>query len=221
LIPKGNLRPGYADLVAGIAGGAFAPLASFGMGLPLWASLPGALAIFAGTRLALAPKGVLEDVDPAEIRGASLDFAGEVIEAAQGELRRLRASIAALKGAEARDSLSHLAGIAEATVAEVRRKPSRLSGVSRLLTYYLPAAARLGEGMAVLEAANRPDRARIAATQAMIGRLDEVFARHADKVSTPELDGLDVELRLLDGAIRSEEGAWRPADTGRATEGRA
>jgi hypothetical protein len=73
----------------------------------------------------------------------------------------------------------------------------------------------------VLEAANRPDRARIAATQAMIGRLDEVFARHADKVSTPELDGLDVELRLLDGAIRSEEGAWRPADTGRATEGRA
>ena len=92
----------------------------------------------------------------------------------------------------------------------VEGDPRRMSRVRRLLTYYLPAAVRLGEGLRVLEAAHRPDAARLAAVGAMIARLDTVFARHADRIDGVAVEGLDVELTLLADALRAEE-AGAPA----------
>ena len=39
----------------------------------------------------------------------------------------------------------------------------------------------------------------------MIARLDKIFDDYADRLVMPEVEGLDVELRLLDDAIRDEE----------------
>lgn len=196
---------GAADIWAGLAGGLFAPLASFGFGLPLWASLPGAALVFLGTRLALAPRALFEGLDPKAIEAGGLEFAGEVLASAHADLDRLRDAARAVASPEVRRHLEHLHGIAARVAREVEQKPARLSGVRRLLTYYLPASVRLGEGFRVLESANQPDRDRLAAAAAMIARLDSVFARHADRVSAVEVDGLDVELKLLSDAIQAEE----------------
>lgn len=208
--PRPPARGSATDLWAGLAGGAFAPAASFGLGLPLWVSLPGAVLVFVGIRLAFAPRGLFEGFDGTALDGpgldaSALDFAREVITAAQADLARLRRAGLALRTPDVRGRLDHLHTVAARVVADVERAPKRLPRVQRLLTYYLPAAMRLGEGFRVLEEANRPDRARLAATGAMITQLDTVFARHADRLSSPEVEGLDVELQLLSDAIRAEE----------------
>jgi 5-bromo-4-chloroindolyl phosphate hydrolysis protein len=204
-VPRLSTLRSSVDLWAGLAGGIFAPVASFGFGLPLWASLPGAVLIFVGTRLAFAPRGLFEGLDGKALDAAGLDLAREVLTAAQVDLARLRAAAHAVREPSARRDLDHLHTVAGRVISEVERTPRRLSSVRRLLTYYLPAAVRLGEGYGVLEGANRPDHARLDAAGALIGRLDTVFARHADRLSAPEIDGLDVELKLLADAIRAEE----------------
>ncbi|MCJ2043522.1 5-bromo-4-chloroindolyl phosphate hydrolysis family protein [Methylobacterium sp. J-078] len=209
-MPRLSALRSSVDLWAGLAGGIFAPVASFGFGLPLWASLPGAVLIFVGTRLAFAPRGLFEELDGKALDGKTLDAAGldlarEVLTAAQVDLARLRAAAHAVREPSARRDLDHLHTVAARVIGEVERTPRRLSSVRRLLTYYLPAAVRLGEGYGVLEGANRPDHARLDAAGALIGRLDTVFARHADRLSAPEIEGLDVELKLLADAIRTEE----------------
>ena len=202
---------GTADLWAGLAGGLFAPLASFGLGLPLWASLPGAALVFLGTRLALAPRGPFEGLDGEAIDAAGRALAAEVIAAAWADLDRLRAAASAVRAPEVRGRLEHLHRIAARVAREVEKQPARLSGVRRLLTYYLPASVRLGEGFRTLESAHRPDAARLSAAGAMIARLDTVFARHADRLSAVEVEGLDVELKLLSDAIRAEERSDAPS----------
>lgn len=202
-----------ADLWAGLAGGLFAPVATFGLGLPLWASVPGAVLIFIGGRLALAPRDVFEGLDAAALEGAALDLARDVIAAAQSDLARLQDAARGVRDPAVRQHLDHLHGVAERVAAAVSRRPARLSRVQRLLTYYLPASVRLGEGFRILEGASRPDAARLQATARMIGQLDTVFARHADRLSAPEIEGLDVELKLLADAIRAEGPGSAPAPT--------
>ncbi|MEE7463858.1 hypothetical protein MFUR16E_22945 [Methylobacterium fujisawaense] len=189
-----------ADVWAGLAGGLFAPVATFGLGLPLWASLPGAILVFAGARLALGPRDLLAGLDE-----AALSLAHDVIAAAQADLVRLKVAAQGIRNPAVRRHLDHQGAVAERVVAEVARRPGRLTPVRRLLTYYLPASVRLGEGYRTLERTNRPDAARLAATAGMIEQLDSVFASHADRLSAPEIEGLDVELKLLSDAIRTDE----------------
>ncbi|GJE73080.1 5-bromo-4-chloroindolyl phosphate hydrolysis family protein [Methylorubrum podarium] len=201
---------GRASLWAGLAGGLFAPLATFGFDLPLWASLPGAALVFLGARMALAPRALFDGLDPGSVDAATVALARDVIVAARADLDRLRAAALGLRTREAARHLEHLHGIVRGVLERVEGDPRRMSRVRRLLTYYLPAAVRLGEGLRVLEAAHRPDAARLAAVGAMIARLDTVFARHADRIDGVAVEGLDVELTLLADALRAEE-AGAPA----------
>ncbi|WP_232630967.1 5-bromo-4-chloroindolyl phosphate hydrolysis family protein [Methylobacterium sp. Leaf118] len=202
---------GGANLWAGFAGGLFAPVATFGLGLPLWASLPGAALVFLGARLALSPRPLFADLDPGSVDAATAALAREVIVAARADLDRLHAAARRVRTGEAVRHLDHLHDIVEQVLARVEGDPRRMPRVRRLLTYYLPAALRLGEGLRVLEAAHRPDAARIAAVGAMIARLDTVFARHADRIDGVAVEGLDVELTLLADALRAEEGPAQAA----------
>jgi 5-bromo-4-chloroindolyl phosphate hydrolysis protein len=195
----------WTDIVAGLAGGLFAPLATFGFGLPWWASVPGAVLVFFGVRLAVQPRRLFEGFDFGEADKASLELAREILSDARAQLDRLAAAASDIKSANVRQKLEHLRGIAARVVDEVEQKPARVNNVRRLLTYFLPAAVRLGDGYRVLERANDPDRERIKATDTMIGRLDQVFGRYADRLSQEEVEGLDVELKLLESSIRDEQ----------------
>jgi 5-bromo-4-chloroindolyl phosphate hydrolysis protein len=195
----------WTDIVAGLAGGLFAPVATFGFGLPWWASVPGAILVFFGVRLAVQPRQLFEGFNFGATDRASLELARNILSDAHGQLERLAEVVRDTRTASVRERLEHLRAIAAGVVDEVEQKPSRVNNVRRLLTYYLPAAVRLADGYRVLERANDPDRERLSATDAMIGRLDQVFGRYADRLSQEEVEGLDVELRLLESSIRDEQ----------------
>jgi 5-bromo-4-chloroindolyl phosphate hydrolysis protein len=195
----------WTDIVAGLAGGLFAPVATFGFGLPWWVSVPGALLVFFGVRLAVRPRRLFEGFDFGEADRASLELARDILSDARVELDRLAELARDMRSVSVRRNLEHLRGIAAGVIGEVEQKPSRVNNVRRLLTYYLPAAVRLADGYRVLERANDPDRQRLTAADAMIGRLDQVFGRYADRLSQDEVEGLDVELRLLENSIRDEQ----------------
>jgi 5-bromo-4-chloroindolyl phosphate hydrolysis protein len=195
---------GTADLVAGAAGGLFAPVATFGLGIPFWLAIPLAVLVFFGVRLALAPRRLFEGFRFGEIDQASLALARDVLEQAHGELDALAEAASAVKNTGMRGRLMHLHGIAAKVIDEVEQKPRRIGNVRRLLTYYLPGAVRLAAGYQALEGQLAPSRERLAATERMIGQLDGVFSTYADKLTAEEVEGLDLEIKLLEGEISGE-----------------
>lgn len=195
---------GTADLIAGAVAGLFAPVATFGFGMPFWLSVPLAVVIFFGLRLVLAPRRLFEGFDFQEIDQASVALAREVLEQARTDLDALAAAATPIKDRRSRERLMHLHNIAGTVVGEVEEKPRRINNVRRLLTYYLPGAVRLANGYQVLEGRHEPNRERVAATERMIGELDGVFTTYADKLTEQEVEGLDVEIKLLEGEISGE-----------------
>lgn len=192
------------DLIAGACGGGFAPLATFAFGLPIYAALPGALLVFIGMRLVLAPKKYFEDMRSGEFTEAKIDLARDVLTGADRSLAMMAATAEHVRNEDVQSRLLHLHRIASEVVSEVERDPGRLMQVQRLLTYYLPSASRLAAGYLALERKRNPQPERLAKAEAMITRLDQVFDDYADRLVIPEVEGLDVELRLLDDAIRDE-----------------
>jgi hypothetical protein len=199
-----NRDTGTVDLIAGAAGGLFAPVATFGLGIPFWLSVPLAVLVFFGVRLLLAPRRLFEGFSFGEIDQASLELAREILERAHTDLAALAESAASIKNAETRKQLMHLHGIASKVVTDVEKKPRRINNVRRLLTYYLPGAARLAAGYQVLESRLSPNRDRVLATERMIEQLDGTFASHADRLTEQEVEGLDLEIKLLEGEIAGE-----------------
>jgi hypothetical protein len=195
---------GAQDLVAGAAAALFMPLATFWLGIAWWLSLPLAALVFLGVRLALSPRELFEGFRFKTIDQASLALAREVLERAHADHASLVAAANAIKGDAVRDNLKHLRAIVERVIAEVEQKPHRINNVRRLLTYYLPGALRLANGYRTLESQLNPNHDRMAAAAGMIGRLDGVFAAYADKLTEQEVEGLDVEIKLLEAEIANE-----------------
>lgn len=160
--------------------------------------------VFFGVRLLLAPRRLFEGFRFDEIDEASLALAGEVLERARIDLDSLAETTAAIKSDGVRDRLMHLHGIAGRVIGEVEQKPRRIGNVRRLLTYYLPGAVRLAAGYCALESRLTPNRERVLASERMIGELDGVFTTYADKLTEQEVEGLDVELKLLENEISGE-----------------
>lgn len=195
---------GTAVLFAGAAGGLFAPIATFGFGVPFWLSVPLAVIIFVGVRLLLVPRRLFEGFEFDEADKASLALAREVLEQARIDLGKLAAAASAIRHVKVRERLMHLHGIAARVIGEVEQKPRRVNNVRRLLTYYLPGAARLAAGYQTIENRMRPSRERVEAAERMIGDLDGVFTSYADKLTEQEVEGLDVEIKLLENEISGE-----------------
>ena len=151
------------------------------------------------------PRRLFEGFAFGEADRASLELARDILSDAQAQLDRLQGLSRETSAVAIRQKLDHLHAIAAGVVRDVEQKPRRVNNVRRLLTYYLPAAVRLADGYRVLEGSNAPDRERVRATAEMIGRLDEVFGRYADRLSEDEVEGLDVELKLLENSIRDEQ----------------
>ena len=187
---------------AGLAGGAFAPLATWLLNLPAIAALPGALLVFFGILVLLQPKKMFEDLDANKFEAGQLALAEEVLSEAEKDLRRLSAAARAITKVRVKEKLVHLKNMAQRVTLEVERDPSRLRHVRRLLTYYLPASARMAEGYVAVEKRVRPDHERVAAAEQMLDRLDDVFTDYNDRLVTTEIEGLDLEIKLLDDATR-------------------
>ncbi|MBV6633916.1 MAG: 5-bromo-4-chloroindolyl phosphate hydrolysis family protein [Alphaproteobacteria bacterium] len=192
------------DLIAGIGGGGFAPLATFVFDLPLYATLPGAILVFIGLRLILAPKTFFEDLPTGKFAKARVDLARDVLVKADRALSELAQTAEVIRQEHVQEQLLHLHRIATDISIEVEKDPGRLNQVQRLLTYYLPAASRVATGYAALERKFSPNEERVIEAQVMIERLDQVFSEYADRLVMPEVENLDIDLQLLDDAIRDE-----------------
>jgi hypothetical protein len=114
---------------------------------------------------------------------------------------RLDAASKALRGATGLQ-VADIAVRARALVRRVMEDPGRLDPVLRAFTYYLPAAADLAEDRARLSEA--AGTARLNEIDATLARLAEAFAGFERAALEPDLRDVDIDLRLLDQALKSD-----------------
>lgn len=202
------MRNGFGNdwnwIVAGIAAAVVVPALSFLAGMPLWiAAVIGAL-VFVGLIFVLAPRGLFEGLDANVIGRGRLEFARELLNSATPAARRLEASATQISSKEAAKRVRHLAEIAADVFAKVEANPESAATVRRFLSYYLPRAAEVAEGFAVLEAKRQPDVARLQEVDLVLTKLEDAFVHYSDSLVDDRLDTLDTELRLIQASLKED-----------------
>lgn len=197
------------DLIAGAVGAALAPVASVGFGVPFWVSVPCAVVVYLGLRTLLRPPRLFHGLDPEKYEGVRLGVARTVLGDATKALRELRRHARSIRDGGMRKQFEHLHYVAHTVVQEVEEDPRRLPHVQRLLTYYLPAAVRLAHGYRAVERRLAPGPDRKRKVEDTVARMDRVFADFSDRLVTPDLEDLDLELKLLDDELAQEMGRRR------------
>ena len=174
-----------------------------GLSAPLWLGVAAALLILAGVFVAarvrrrrearaLAPPGRLL---PA--RAALTDAAVA--------LAHLDASAHAIRTPATRRHAQRIADAARVIVDGVDADPAALAAMQRVLTYYLPRAAAIVEGYRLLEGRGG-DEARLRRIETILAKLDRAFQHYADRLADDALRLLDVEIRLVDAALKDDLG---------------
>ncbi len=97
------------------------------------------------------------------------------------------------------DALVHHALTILDTVAS---HPEKLTPILRFFTYYLPATADLVSDRLKLEA--HAGQARLQEIDHTLGRLQEAFAGFERAVVEPDLASVDLDMELLDRALRDD-----------------
>lgn len=202
----GGLRNGGNWILAGAAGAVLVPVLAVGLALPFPIALLVAALAFAGIGVLTAPRRLFEGMDLGGVGSGRVALARKVLSEALPDLERLEDGAKAIRRRETGRRLAHLAATARTIVAGVEQNPDRLMNVQRVLTYYLPQAARLADSYALVEQRRLPDAERLAELDGMIGRLDEAFAHYADSLTDTDLKGLDADLRLLSASLESDIG---------------
>lgn len=84
----------------------------------------------------------------------------------------------------------------------VASQPEKLTPILRFFTYYLPATADLVLDRLKLEA--HAGQARLAEIDQTLGRLEEAFASFERAVVEPDLASVDLDIELLDRALKDD-----------------
>jgi hypothetical protein len=194
---------GTATLLAGLGGGLALPVLALGLNLPLWLAAVLAAAVFGGLTLLLRPGGGpgLTDDAVLEARGQTAQV---LLQEATPALDRLRKAAKAIGDQGLRDQIRGLASVGDKVVGEVRADPDRAMAVRRLLSFYLPNAANVAEGVVALQGRASPDPVRLAQARDTLGGLTEAFNKYADDVSQPQLAALDLDLKVLNDALKAD-----------------
>jgi hypothetical protein len=181
------------------------PALALGVGLPLWLAGVISLGVFVGLVLVLKPGGGLGPglSDEAALEARS-ETARGLISDGSTALVRLEHSLKAIRDKPMQAEVQKLAAIGEKVLKDVRTSPDRAMAARRLLTFYLPNAANLAEGWQALEQRVTPSPDRAAQTRATMKSLGEAFARFADDVNEPQLQSLDLDLKVLNDALKSD-----------------
>jgi hypothetical protein len=203
-----RLPTGVPLLVAGVAGALALPLLAFRAHLPLWLAAVFALAVFYGLKLILEPRAEPDRplrIDAEKLEGDRLKTAQSLIGEGQAALDRLRHAGRGVRDVEMRAELKRLVGSADHVLGQVRADPSRAMTVRRMLTFYLPNAASVAEGWRALEAGRAlPAPERAAQTRETVRALNEAFDRFADDLAQPQLQTLDLDLKVLKDALKAD-----------------
>jgi GNAT superfamily N-acetyltransferase len=191
------LRDGPHWLPAWGGAAALLLVLQWGLGLGFGIALAAGLALGIALTLLLRPRSLAERV-PAGTRG---ELVRRLIAEAEPPLAQLRAAAGAIRAPGIGVRFTHMAEAAEAVMQALAADPARIGQGQRLLTYLLPRAAQLAEGLRLVEAQAAPDPERQGRLAAMTARLETAFMRSRDSLAEPELRALDLELRLLEDAL--------------------
>ncbi len=191
-------------MLGGLIGALALPLLVFVVKLPFWLSAVVAFGVFVGFVFLLAPRGLFEGIDVSNVARGRLDVVRKVLEDADQSLKRLEEAADEIKSQKIKAATTHLVQTARSIISGVENEPDRLSSVQRFLTYYLPSAGDVAASYAVMEKQNNPDPERVKKTEAVIAKLDSAFSHYADSLHESDLSNLDVELRLIENAVKDD-----------------
>ena len=192
----------------------------------------GASALIAGTVAALTPPVLVLGLDQPAGLGLALGFglggalfgllgltrrAGsanlgeersrtghELVEEGQAALERLRRAARAIRDPLVREQIKMLSANADRVLHGARADPACAMQVRRLFTFYLPNAASVAEGWRALEVKPEPEPALEAQTRETMASLNVAFARFADEMHEPKMQALDLDLRVLNDALKRD-----------------
>lgn len=188
-----------AVILAGVAGG----LAVGRLHLPLWLAALIAVLVFVGAQMMFAPGRQGRRAAP-WLEGEAGETAQALIEEGERALASLRAAVRGVQDRSMRADLARLADSAERVLGELRADPGRAMAVRRLLTFYLPNAAGLAEGWRTLEGHRAPSPERMSQVRSTVQSLIEATDHYADEVTRPRLQALDLDLKVLNDALKAD-----------------
>jgi hypothetical protein len=193
---------GTSTLIAGAAGAVVLPVLALGFALPLWLSAVVAAGVFGGLHLALRPGGV--GLDQGAYLEAQTDTVHGLIADGSAALDRLRTIAPKIKDQAMQAAVQNLSTMAAKTLARVGNDPARAMAVRRLLTFYLPNAAGIAEGWQTLESTAQPSPERVQQAREVMKALGEAFAKFANEADAPELQELDLDMKVVNDALKTD-----------------
>ncbi|HZZ87218.1 MAG TPA: 5-bromo-4-chloroindolyl phosphate hydrolysis family protein [Caulobacteraceae bacterium] len=197
------LSRGNATLLGACAAGVAMPLGAFVVGLPLWIDGP----ISAGVGLGLfflLRSGKQPSLDEQVLNDARAQTGRSLLPDALDALDRMKQAMGRIKDPAVRGQVADLITKGRKVVDQVRADPGRAMAVRRLLTFYLPNAASLAEGWVALEGRALPSPERMTQTGDTLRALNQAFAKFADDMAEPQMQTLDVDLKVVNDALKSD-----------------
>ena len=198
-----SLSRGAAILLGACAGAVTLPGAAFLLGLPLWMDGGLAGAVMAGVYF-VSRSGAPETLDDQTLIDARNQTGRSLIPDAQTSIDRMKKAQTRIQDASVRGQINDLVQAGSKVLAAVRADPSKAMAVRRLLTFYLPNAASIAEGWVALEGRATPSPERMAQTGATLRSLNEAFAKFSDDMVEPQMQTLDIDLKVVNDALKSD-----------------
>ena len=195
-------------MLGGAVAAVIPPVLVLGFEQPLWLGLGlaagagsavyGVLQGFRGRRRPTAPalEGPLGE--------AGADTARSLITEGQAALERLRATSRGVSDELMREEIKLLTMKAERVLRDIRDEPAKVMAVRRLLTFYLPNAASVAEGWRALENKHTPAPETEMQTRETMAALNDAFGRFADEAHAPQLQTLDLDLKVLRDSLKAD-----------------
>ncbi len=174
--------------------------------MPFWIAAVVGLLVFAGLVFLLAPRRLFEGLDIKVIGRGRVAFARELLEGAVPAAQRLGTAADDIADKQTAARVRHLAEIAADVFRKVEARPESANSVRRFLSYYLPRAAEVAEGFAVIEAKRAPDVKQLEDVRAVLVKLEDAFVHYADSLVDAELGTLDTDLRLIQASLKEDLG---------------
>jgi hypothetical protein len=132
------------------------------------------------------------------------DTAQALITEGAAALNRLHKAGAKVSDPEMQAAVGKLCSTATRILEDIRQDPSRAMPMRRVLCFYLPNAASLAEGWRALETRRTPSPERMAQTRDTMRSLTEAFDRFHDELVQPQMQVLDLDLKVLNDALKHD-----------------
>lgn len=199
---------GTDTLVAGIVAAVLLPVLALGVKMGLFPAALVSIAVFFALRALLgrtAPSAqAIEGPDPTPMAEAQEDNARALIEEGRAALARLRAAGRNLADKDLNADARRLYHTSDRLLKDIEADPARAMSVRRFITFYLPNAASVAEGWRQLEGRALPAPERLAQTRETFDALNEAAERYANALVQPQVQTLDLDLKVLKDALKHD-----------------